>query len=212
MIRFFRDYVLCKSCEDRFSKGGEAYLGTLVARKDGFPLLDKLKVSLTHRVEKQHVEFSGSAVGLDTDKLAYFALSVLWRASVRKWRTLGTQTSSVVLGEYAEIFRRFLLGETAFPSYVGVVATVCTDRGSQGFLLSPGEVPDAGRDTQYSLLVRGIEFRVIVGIPASRLESVCCVHSLNEVLFLRNCHKEVQHSFDYLLAKAKTTGKMARRP
>ena len=91
--RQVRDYLLCHNCEDRLNKNGEAYVGTLVCRKNDFPLLNRLNLAFPHRVEKTHVEFSGARVGIDTDKLAYFALSVLWRSGAHKWSTLGRQTT-----------------------------------------------------------------------------------------------------------------------
>jgi hypothetical protein len=206
------DYVLCKGCEDRFNKNGEAYLGTLVSRRDSFPFLDKLKLALAHREEKAHIEFSGLQVGIDTDKLAYFALSVLWRSGAHKWATLGQQTTSVDLGSYADVLRRFLLGETGFPADVGVIVTVCIDKGSQGFIFMPGQVREAKPDIQYTLAVLGIELRIIVGIPASRLEAVCCYHSANKVLFARNCHKEAQQGFNYLHKAAKISQRVRQKP
>jgi len=209
--RQVRDYVLCKSCEDRFSKNGEAYFGTLVARKNGFPLLDKLRLALAHREEKGYAEFSGDRIGVDTDKLAYFALSALWRSGAHKWSTLAGQTTSVDLGHYTEVLRKFLLGETQFPSDVAVIVTVCMDKGSQGFIFMPGQVREAKPDIQYTLAVLGIELRVIVGIPASRLETVCCFHSANKVLFRRNCHKEAQQGFNYLHKTAKISERVRRK-
>ena len=114
------------------------------------------------------------------------------------------------LGRYAEVFRKFLLGETDFPTDVGVVVTVCLDRGSQGFIFVPGEVREAKPDIQYVFAVLGIELRVIVGIPASQLESVCCYHSASNVLFARSCHKEAQEGFDSLQKKATISRRVGR--
>jgi hypothetical protein len=41
-------------------------------------LLEKLNVALHYAKEPNLVAYSGSAIGIDTDKLAYFAISMVW--------------------------------------------------------------------------------------------------------------------------------------
>ena len=108
------DYVFCNNCEDRFSKGGEKYVTALVYRKDRFPLLEKIKLAL-YKVEATHLEVSAEKIGIDTDKLAYYAVSVVWRAGVHVWKTIGQQTTSVVLPEAdLENMRKYLPGEAPY--------------------------------------------------------------------------------------------------
>ena len=53
---------------------------------------------------------------MDTEQLAYFALSVLWRSGVEQWRTLNQQTTGVSLGRFEEPIRKYLAGETRHSS------------------------------------------------------------------------------------------------
>ena len=48
-----------------------------------FPLLDRLNVAIGMRRSEDAVVYSGSACGVNTEKLGYFALSVIWRAGIR---------------------------------------------------------------------------------------------------------------------------------
>src|SRR5262249_45657439 len=85
------DYVLCEKCEQLFSSNGENYVSKLVFDSRDFPLLDRMNVAMTVKVETNLRVYSASAMGLDVDKIAYFALSVFWRASVHSWHTIGKQ-------------------------------------------------------------------------------------------------------------------------
>src|SRR5271166_1123299 len=72
-------HLLCSECEKRISKNGESYVLTLLNRKDKFLLLDTLKKSRPMKVEGALQIFSGRDLGIDTEALAYFALSIVWR-------------------------------------------------------------------------------------------------------------------------------------
>jgi len=82
--RQVRAHLLCSDCEQRFSKNGEQYFSSVMARKDKFVLLDLLQA--VEPIEKQtdHVVYSGLGARIDTNKLAYYALSVLWRSGVHQ--------------------------------------------------------------------------------------------------------------------------------
>src|SRR6266566_1683964 len=80
-----KDYLLCQDCEHLFNKNGEHWVMQQVYNGKDFPLFDRLKLALHVYADPILQAYSGTAVGIDTGKLAYFALSVLWRASVHKW-------------------------------------------------------------------------------------------------------------------------------
>jgi hypothetical protein len=133
------------------------------------------------------VKYSGRAMGIDTEALAYYALSVLWKGSVHKWQTLTGQESTVDLDKYQEPIRCYVAGEAGFPDGVYVVTTACTDRGSPGMCFAPSEV-SGSRFPMFSLLVRGIWFHIITTdeTPAG-LSDLCCVRSVEKVLFKEDC-------------------------
>jgi hypothetical protein len=136
------DHVLCRDCEGRFSKNGEDYVMPLVTRQDGqFPLLEKLK-KIPPRVSGK--DFSAYSVSetpdIDRAKLACFALSVFWRASVHKWEQAGGELVSIDLGKkYNEEIRKYLMDETPIPRNAAMSVAVCSDVESQVSFYMPSE-------------------------------------------------------------------------
>jgi hypothetical protein len=177
----------------------------LVQRKTKFALLDRLKLALPFSVEPDVVAFSGSAVGVDTEQLAYFALSVLWRSGVQQWQTLNQQTTGVSLGVFAEPIRKYLAGESGFPPGVVVRVTVCTDRGSRLLTLGPW----ARETASYCLLVRGVWFHILTSarLPAGLL-TPWCVNSDKKVLFVKDCEKEMLQKLGPIFATAYVSPKL----
>jgi hypothetical protein len=76
-----RCYMLCPDCESRFSEQGENWVARQVYNGKDFPLLDRLNVALPLETTPHLQIFDGADAGIDTGKLAYFTLSMVWRAS-----------------------------------------------------------------------------------------------------------------------------------
>ncbi len=58
---------------------------------------------------------AGNAPGIDVAQLAYFAVSVFWRAAVRPWRVNGETTQISLGSQYEEELRLWLLDLGDFP-------------------------------------------------------------------------------------------------
>jgi hypothetical protein len=204
-------HLLCGDCEQRFSKYGEALIMRLVQRKTDFALLDRLNVARPITPEAKVKAYSGSATGVDTEQLAYFALSVLWRSGVQEWRTLNQQTSGVSLGVCEEPIRKYLAGEAGFPSGVVVTVTICTDIGSRFYTFAPSVRKDTlFVSPSYSLLVRGIWFDILTGVnPSAIVREVCCVNSAKKVLFVKDCEKEILQAGGHIMATAAVSPKLS---
>jgi hypothetical protein len=199
------DYVFCKDCEARFDKGGEQYVTGLVWRRDEFPLLDKIKLSW-YKVERNYAEVSGERIGIDTGKLAYYAVSVVWRAGAHIWKTIGKQTTSIVIpAADLENMRKYLLGEVPLPENVGVVVTVCTDRASQMQCLSPTMLVQPTTYHDYWFLVRGLRLNVMAGIGEAKADfnEVCCVRSSGRKIFVTNMEKITVEAVSHFHTTAK---------
>ena len=156
-------------------------------------LLEKLKGTPPLHAWPDLIVYSGPAVGIDTDKFAYFALSVLWRAAVHQW-TLpdGTVTMPHDLGVHEELLRRFLMEETPFPPETAVVMTVCTDLLSREHWITPMLTMEQGCMT-FPFLTLGVIFRVWLGteIP-ERIRSYCCCSSPEKLMFSTYCDDKIQ--------------------
>jgi hypothetical protein len=152
-----------------------------IQRKTDFELLNKLNVAMPFKEEPNLEAYSGTAIGIDTEPLAYFALSVVWRSSVRKWKTLKQQTTGVSLGKFQEPIRKYLAGEGTFPTGVVVTVWVCTDLAARFSTFAPSENVNMPSPA-YSLLVRGLWSHIITGdnLPLSTSLSDAVACSLRE--------------------------------
>ncbi|HXJ93958.1 MAG TPA: hypothetical protein VMT20_14000 [Terriglobia bacterium] len=203
--------LLCRDCEQLFNRNGENYVLPLLNDDHGnFPLLNRLRLAIPFQVSP-HLGFeaySCDSVGFDSGKLAYFALSVLWRAAARTWLFLGQVSTSIDLEENEEPIRKYLLGRRGFPSGVAIHTTICTDFGSQGMSFGPAVV-DHPQHKMFSILARGLYFRVAVGErSAAELNSICCVNGPKKPVFLASAEDKLIHSFGQLHETARVAQNM----
>jgi hypothetical protein len=199
------DYLLCHECEERFSHGGESWIAQLVATDTHFPLRDRLELAIPEQRLSESIAYSGLATGIDTAKLGYFALSMVWRGAVHRWpRPLGGDSTLLDLGGMEEQIRRYLVGEAPFPQDAAVVVHICDDRTSQLSILEPCKRADNG--TSFEILTLGIHFFVFLGqtvTPAIR--QMCCVTSKDRLLFVRNCQERLSQRYEGLAKTSKRT-------
>jgi hypothetical protein len=61
----------------------------------------------------------------------------------------------------------------------------------------------------FSMLVRGIKFTLVVGdnLP-SELREACCVGSVRQVIFMRDCAVDAQHAFNHLHQAAEVDSRL----
>jgi hypothetical protein len=185
-----KDYVLCRDCEQRFSKNGEDYVMRLVTKRNGqFPLLDMLNAIPTPLRMPRWTAYSAvQTPGIDRAKIAYFALSVFWRASVHTWEQEGGEKTCIDLGKkYNEEIRRYLLDETPIPKNANLLVAVCTDDESQKTFFVPEENVKV-RDRSFGVMVRGLYFMFrITRTPAPWQASLSMVNNPHEWISVWNC-------------------------
>lgn len=205
--RQFWAHLLCAPCEDLLG-AKESYALEWLNRKDRFRLLERMNVAVPVRRALNGVEFSGPDIGVSTERLAYFALRIFWRASTHKWKTLNLQTTSIDLGLLAEPIRLYLKCEGPFPTGVALLMTVCTDHGSQGLVFAPNPTK-GGLYACFSMLTRGIKFTLVTGdnLP-EEIREACCVGSARKVIFMRNCQSESLHAFGHIYQTAEVDARL----
>ena len=197
------DYVLCSDCEQLFNRNGENWMLRQVWDGKRFPLRERMSLAHQDYTFRDALVFSGSAIGIDIEKLAYFGLSVIWRAAVHRWNTpFGGLTQHIKLGTAEDPIRRFLLGQSAFPSAVTVMATVCTDAGSAGSFYMPCRVSGTP-GTGFGMLTLGVHFLVYLEPLPPVIREFCCVKSTRHLIFLRNCESKTLEAFSQLMATSK---------
>jgi hypothetical protein len=205
-----RDYLLCRLCEQRLNRLGENYVLRQMQHIGKFPLLDRLRVSPAIDFSIKEGIYAGAAVGLDIEKLAYFALSVVWRSAVHTWHSPdGHAIHSANLGAYQEPIRKYLIGKGPFPKDVTVLVTACTDSESQNSAYEPTSVLGTP-NTAVAFLACGIHFTIFFGAtfpPAIR--NMCCFSSRQQLVFSRNIKHTTLHAYSVLAATTKEVGVMS---
>jgi hypothetical protein len=151
------EYMLCRPCEERIGPS-ENYLSSIALKEDGtFPALDKTAIVPTPTDAEWKI---GDASALNCEVIAYFALSIVWRASV------STRFAKISLGpKYDAAFADYLLGRTPFPTSARLVVE----------FMQPGDLPrvdrvivtpEGQRDDGYHIYqfcMFGMWFRLMVG-------------------------------------------------
>ena len=200
------DYLLCRDCEQLFSKNGEDYVMPLVKQDErDFPLLKMLTERVPIAQGPNHGSvYSGSKIGIDTEKLAFYALSMFWRGAVHAWKTINQQTTSIRLHpEDEEAIHKYLLGKIKWPPGIVLQMTVCTDSISQNNVLAPVE----WENDMYkgcSMVVFGIFFMMVTGVkPGAPEWNLCCTTPPKSVIFLHTCESTTQMLLGDLRSKAK---------
>lgn len=169
-----KKHLLCWDCEQRFNNCGESEVLGWIAPKllKRFPLHELLKESSPRESTAAYLRFSGNDIGVNMDRFAYFALSLVWRGAIAEWPLPdGRVTTPAKLGEFEEFIRRFLTGETDLPPNVFVIVCVCVDLESQSVWYEPALVQDVPYKA-FGFLIRGIYFRVHLG--ADTPEDIQC--------------------------------------
>jgi len=187
-----KEYVLCCECEDRMNRNGERYVMGLVTKRNGrFPLLEAL--SSVKPTLKGHIWEMYSAVhtpSVDRSQLAYFAISIFWRASVHTWVQEDGEQIRLDLGDrYNEEIRKYLMGESPVPTNAYLQLTVCSDFLNQRSFFFPQE-NEKLHNRAVGFVARGLTFFFRVSntltVPERRLSMV---NDPNGWITVRDCQK-----------------------
>src|ERR1700693_1155861 len=141
-------YLLCTQCETRFQQRGEDWMMRNCYRGKGvFRLKDELtSVSPVVSLGPDRIYHAARTPKLEITKLAYFASSVFWRASVPLNFDGKEPVVPVSLGEkYGDEFRSYLLGLSEFPIHASL--NVVISGHPKPFLQA--SVPAAKRTTSF---------------------------------------------------------------
>jgi len=155
----YTDYVFCKECEGRFNDCGENYVMRMLPGKTRFPLLEVLDNARPFRQGPGWKAYRAlDTPSIDRTQLAYFAISVFWRASAHTWTLNGRGPIQIDLGsEYNDKLRRYLLGETSVPPQANLSVSVCTDLMSRK-LMNPPTAHETHRPRSFGFLACGVDF------------------------------------------------------
>jgi hypothetical protein len=185
-----KDYLLCRECEQRFSKNCEDYVMRLVTKRSGaFPLLEMLnRVLPTVTGPEWNMYSFADTSTIDRAKIAYFAISVFWRASAHTWEQTNGEKIRIDLGKkYIEEIRRYLLGETPVPKNASLQAIACSDILNQRTFFTPRE-NQKYKDRSVIFLARGMLFFLRMSNTLTRFQRrLSIVNAPNQWNTMRNC-------------------------
>ncbi len=177
LVNHIKDLLLCNACELLLDQNGESEVLLHIAAKvqDEFPLHEKLRVALPRESHPSLDRFAGDDLGIDMDKFAYFALSMVWRAAVHDWRMPdGAVRPRMAIGDFEPPIRKYLLGTGKFPPDTVVIVIVCSDDEARKVWTTPSVNVEANC-LNFWFLARGVFFRVMMGyqMPAE-FRDICC--------------------------------------
>ena len=148
---------------EAFDQCGKAEVLRHIAPKSTkpFPVHEKLRLALPRDADVSIARFSGSDVGADMDRFAYFALSMVWRGAVQQWVFPdGNIVPEILLGDFEEGMRSYLLAKTPLPLNTAVIVIVCSDKESRKVWVTPSTHVEA-MCLNFRFLARGVFFRVL---------------------------------------------------
>jgi hypothetical protein len=200
------DNVLCADCESRFDRLGENYTLRCAADRQRFRLLEELQAIPPSRIDREWRGYKASdSPRVKREQLAYFALSVFWRAAVHSWPEANGRgrTRKLELGATnTEALRRFLLGEVPFPSSMALFFVVLTDRLSQGSFYLPTPTSKNRFRWGYGFFACGFMFNLTLGKNLEyRYTGICLVKSPEQWIWVRDGEAKTLEAFGSLLAK-----------
>jgi hypothetical protein len=177
-----KTFLLCARCESRFATRGEKWTLENYPQINGvFPIQRALFAAKPFRQQGEDKYFQGESVqGMDLQKLAYFAVSVFWRAGVFQW-TLLEQAHRLSLGPYEEALRLYLLDEAPFPERAALHVLVSPAQNHRDGILFPSTYR-AQPYHCHGFSIPGILFAISLG-HVSRAEREECAIS-NDVLIM----------------------------
>lgn len=156
--------LLCKECEDRFNKCGEEYVISLCLKNpQRFKIKRKLDTS-TPSIHKQGVSyFSPSDIPeLDSQKLLYFAASIVWRVVATNWSNEDiSKMHGSLPQELEKSLQDFLLNKTDFPEDIYI--TVCVDSDHDPLPILSFPTGDFKNRKHMSFFIPGIKFNIFYG-------------------------------------------------
>lgn len=177
--------LLCSSCEKTLNDNGEGWMLSHGYRgRHRFRLRDILLRAKP--LGPMHDGFVYSALDiaeLDVARIAYYASSVFWRASVCP---SDEREHQMTLGKhYEEEFRGYLCGRTGFPSSAALMVEVSNTESPIQVFSFPFSQHHTGGYHQHSFFAQGVLFRLFVGgkLPP-KLDLLCIVRSKGQVIFL----------------------------
>ena len=184
-----RGELLCTDCEGLFSDRGESWVLKRCYRGAGdFALYESVIKSPIIESNSFGSLYATAANPLvDTERLAYFAMSIFWRTSVWRWDK-GSGRRPIDFGRgYSEQIRLFLLGLGSFPIDAALLTLI--SHPAKAAEMNMTYIPTGGRSADrtqhtYNFHIPGVFFSLALSsrlTPASR--EMCLINNQDAPIY-----------------------------
>ena len=156
---------LCDACEGILSSRGEQTVCRECYRGHGkFTLRDKVRKATDSFAvgDVRWINPIRDSTNLNSDAYLHFGASVIWRASAGKWPESIGRARGALGRKYQEELRRYLLGETGFPSKIYLGVFVDGDEDIMPIMAFPTHTRYSGH-YGHDFYIPGVKFRFTVG-------------------------------------------------
>lgn len=207
----FANKLLCFDCEQRFHGNGEDWVLRHCYRGKGRFRLREMVAGIQPvalPIWQAKLIPTRMIPGMEIEKLAYFAASVIWRAGMHKWVIDEHELKPIdIRDDQREQLRRYLLGETEFPTDTYLWISISDNESPlTGMVFAPYGGFENVPTPHYSFrfLIPGIMFALFMGsfVP-SIVPPLCAVRSPDRFLHLSRNIENV--GFQYGMEFMKTS-------
>jgi hypothetical protein len=178
--------LLCDDCERRFDQRGENWMLRNIYRGHGrFRLREMIEATTPLSTSDELKIYSGKVVpdgGIDS--LAYFGLSVFWRAAVCDWQAADRKYNAIHLGPFQEDLRKYLSGVAPFPD-TAILMVVLSTLGKPPIMFSFPTTTRSQGDSFHVFQLPGVTFSLQVSrhLPAEAV-FLCVARSEQNLIFV----------------------------
>lgn len=154
--------LLCAGCENLFNNRGERWTLSQMRRQDRkFELKAYVQNVCNPIVRVGDTTLMNGPARID--QIAYFALSVFWRAAVASWKLSKTEAIGIDLGSYEQALAAYLKDEKALPPSIALGIRVVLNPISEQLVKLPSLQQRLGAIRCYDFQIPGIHFCMWIG-------------------------------------------------
>jgi hypothetical protein len=145
------------------------------------------------------------------EKLAYFVCSILWRGAAHQWRSGRHTIKTPTLGPYEEQFRKYLLGESAFPEHAAFWLSVISESMLWKSNLFPyGEKMDGRGFWRYKFIFQGLVFIFFTGKMIDPIIRHSCSYRSRLIFVSEKINEMILTDVGRLIVKSKVVGPLSK--
>ena len=207
-----KELLLCSACEQKIGLR-ERYIKSIsFEKREECNAIHLLNFNVGQSNNNEQIAWTDASL-LDKQSIAYFAVSVIWRASVSS-----EGKRKVSLGPYQEVLRRYLNGEIDFPKEANLRISFHDPYKSEAFhqLATLPATNKLSNKSHYvychRFLCVGVLYELFLGknIP-SEFQELCFIHSSDSKVFWTSLDQDsTMEGIKEIIRNAEVRGRLAK--